>query len=43
MTKITQLSQLDLTASYSYAGDDMAVPYLFSGLAIDLPSLFKDN
>jgi len=27
----------------SYAGDDIAVPYLFPDLAIDLPTLFKDN
>ena len=27
----------------SYAGDDRAVPYLFPDLAIDLPTLFKDN
>jgi Uma2 family endonuclease len=27
----------------TYAGDDMAVPYLFPDLAIDLPTLFKDN
>ena len=26
----------------SYAGDDMAVPYLFPDLAIDLSALFKD-
>ncbi|MGZ8160226.1 MAG: Uma2 family endonuclease [Methylobacter sp.] len=26
----------------SYAGDDVAVPYLFPDLAIDLPTLFKD-
>jgi len=27
----------------SYAGDDRAVPCLFPDLAIDLPTLFKDN
>ena len=27
----------------SYAGDDIAVPDLFPDLAIDLPTLFKDN
>ncbi len=26
----------------SYAGDDVAAPYLFPDLAIDLPTLFKD-
>lgn len=26
----------------SYAGDDVAMPYLFPDLAIDLPTLFKD-
>lgn len=26
----------------SYAGDDVALPYLFADLAIDLPALFKD-
>jgi Uma2 family endonuclease len=26
----------------SYAGDDVAIPYLFPDLAIDLPSLFDD-
>lgn len=26
----------------SYAGDDVAIPYLFPDLAVDLPTLFKD-
>ncbi|MFI3186661.1 MAG: Uma2 family endonuclease [Methylococcaceae bacterium] len=43
---IQQFVLNDETAQYqlhnSYAGDDVAVPYLFPDLVIDLPTLFND-
>jgi Uma2 family endonuclease len=43
---IQQFVLKDQTGQYylqnNYAGDDVAAPYLFPDLAIDLPTLFKD-
>jgi Uma2 family endonuclease len=44
---ISQFVLNDDTGQYqllnSYAGDDVATPYLFPDLAVDLPALFKDS